>query len=161
MARLGSRGPARGPARRAAAGGAARAVAGLALAAYASGAAPFTWHAYVAVLVPGLGLAGLAVVQSRGAAVAAGPNRREAGRGRARLAILPWVVLAAAAAGLEAVGLALGGRSVTVPTLSTVVDRALVWRPARLALFAGWLAVVLVPVLRERRARGAAALEEP
>ena len=44
-------------------------------------------------------------------------------------------------AGLEAVGLALGGRSADVPTLSTVVDHALGWHLTRLLLFVGWLLI--------------------
>ncbi|MDA8290707.1 MAG: hypothetical protein M0Z33_03370, partial [Actinomycetota bacterium] len=68
------------------------------------------------------------------------------------VAALPWIVLAAAAAGLEAAALVLGGRSPAVPTLSTVVDRALVWRPVRFLLLCGWLSLVLAPELAGRPA---------
>jgi hypothetical protein len=57
--------------------------------------------------------------------------------------------------GLEIVALARGGRSATVPTLSTVVDHALAWHLARLLLFAGWLLIgwSLVGVHRPERRR--------
>jgi hypothetical protein len=70
----------------------------------------------------------------------------------------PWVVLLLLAVGLEVAGLALGGRSTEVPTLSTVIDHALGWHGVRLALFLGWLAVGWAPVARvavHRRARAA------
>jgi hypothetical protein len=50
---------------------------------------------------------------------------------------LPWLLVALAAAGLEGLGLALGGRSKTVPTLSTMIDHALAWHALRLILFCG------------------------
>ena len=50
------------------------------------------------------------------------------------------------AVGLEAVGLALGGRSAGVPTLSTVIDHALGRHGVRFVLFLGWLAVGWAPV---------------
>lgn len=68
-------------------------------------------------------------------------------------AIAPWVMLAATALILEAVGLALGGRSRVVPTLSTVVDRALVTHGVRFVLCLLWIAAVIVPIVRSLRAR--------
>jgi hypothetical protein len=63
---------------------------------------------------------------------------------------MPWVALLALAVGLEAAGLALGGRSTTVPTVSTVIDRTMVWHISRFVLFAAWLAVAWVPFVRSR-----------
>ncbi|MCQ4118126.1 hypothetical protein [Rhodococcus tibetensis] len=64
------------------------------------------------------------------------------------LSVLPWLILLVLAVGLEGVGLALGGRSTSVPTLSTVIDYALAWHPVRFVLFCGWLAVGGAPVVR-------------
>ena len=86
---------------------------------WATGLAPFTTTATVAVAVPvlGFGVAAVATWPSRGAP--------PPWPGWARA--WPWAVLVVLAVGLEVVGLALGGRSAGVPTLSTVVDRALAW----------------------------------
>jgi len=116
-----------------------------AYAGWASGVVPFTWPAYVAVGVPVL-VATAAVVRGGWHGAAAGPARTDS-RSSWR-ALVPWVALAAVAAGLEAAALALGGRSAAVPTLSTVVDHALVWRLVRFALFCVWLAPVSTPALR-------------
>jgi hypothetical protein len=53
----------------------------------------------------------------------------------------PWIALAGAAAVLEAIALLLGGRSLAFPTISTVIDHALRYRPARAAMFVAWLAL--------------------
>ena len=50
--------------------------------------------------------------------------------------------------GLEGVGLTLRVGSAEVPTLSTVVDHALVRHGHRFVLCCGWLAVGWVPALR-------------
>jgi hypothetical protein len=52
------------------------------------------------------------------------------------------------AVALESLALALGGRSAAVPTLSTVVDRALVWHLARFGLLCLWLAAACLPARR-------------
>jgi hypothetical protein len=51
--------------------------------------------------------------------------------------------------GIEAAGLALGGKSAQVPTISTVVDHAIAWHFVRFVLFAGWLAVCVAPLARK------------
>jgi hypothetical protein len=58
----------------------------------------------------------------------------------------PWIVVAVLAVALESVGLALGGRSIDVPTLSTTVDHLLVDHWGRFLLFALWLAVGANPL---------------
>jgi hypothetical protein len=60
----------------------------------------------------------------------------------------PWLVVAIFAIALESIGLALGGRSANVPTLSTTVDHLLVNHWGRFALFAVWLAVGASPLRR-------------
>ena len=58
-----------------------------------------------------------------------------------------------AAVALECVGLALGGHSARVPTLSDAVDRLLDWHVGRCALFCLWIAVAARPLQRRRRWR--------
>ncbi|HEY1761333.1 MAG TPA: hypothetical protein VGG17_01960 [Acidimicrobiales bacterium] len=53
----------------------------------------------------------------------------------------PWLVAAILSVALESIALALGGRSASVPTLSTTVDHLLVNHGVRFVLFAVWLAV--------------------
>ncbi len=112
---------------------------------WATGLEPFTGLAYIAVGIPVVLLAGVAVIGGA-------PEPRDNGMPRAGeitlRSVLPWLVLLFVAAGLEGLGLALGGRSTTVPTLSTVIDHALAWHPVRFVLFCGWLAVGGGPVVR-------------
>lgn len=115
---------------------------------------PFTVSAYVAVGIP-VGLLALAVagaprpLRPAGRPPAAARPRPQHLRPRT---VLPWVALLVLATGLECAGLALGGRSATVPTLSTVADHALVWHGVRFVLFLTWLALGWTPVVRARRA---------
>lgn len=119
------------------------AVAGIAAYAWwAAGLSPFTTAADVAVALPVAGLAVAAIL------IPTGPQSpRSAGRLGYRA--LPWVGILAVAVGLEAAGLALGGRSQTVPTLSTVVDHALAWQGVRFLLFLAWLALGWALVVRQ------------
>jgi hypothetical protein len=102
---------------------------------WATGRAPFSALAYVAVGIP-IALAAAGVLVRPGPS----PPRRAAPRVTVR-STWPWLLIAGLVVGLEAVGLALGGRSATFPTLSTVVDHALAWHLVRLLLFAGWLLI--------------------
>ncbi|MGO8869830.1 MAG: hypothetical protein ACLQPH_00245 [Acidimicrobiales bacterium] len=117
----------------------------LAYAWWATGVPPFTNGAYAAVGIPVLALALLVVVGRPGdhppGSRSAAPTGRVGGS-------LPWLALALVALSLEAAGLALGGRSTAVPTLSTVVDHALAWHAVRFALFCGWLAAGFGPLVR-------------
>jgi hypothetical protein len=65
--------------------------------------------------------------------------------------IAPWIALLAAVVALEAVGLLLGGRSTSVPTLSTTVDHLLAVRWERCLLCLAWLTVGGFPLLGLRR----------
>jgi hypothetical protein len=60
----------------------------------------------------------------------------------------PWLIVAVGALALESIGLALGGHSASVPTLSTTIDHVLVTHEGRFALFAIWLAVGANPLRR-------------
>ncbi len=126
------------------------AVASAAYGYWATGQAPFGDLGYLAVGVP-VALVVCSIVLARG-----GP----AGTRHRAVAVTagsawPWLVIAAVIVGLEGVGLALGGRSAAVPTLSTVVDHALGWHLSRLLLFLAWLLIGwrLVGVVRSDRRR--------
>ena len=113
---------------------------------WVTGQRPFTIAAYVAV---GLSVAPLVVVAVFARSRGLGHSVEKPGHATFNLrSVVPWVVIGALAIGLEGLGLALGGRSTGVPTLSTVVDHALVWHGLRFVLFCGWLAVGWVPALR-------------
>ncbi len=124
----------------------------LAYAWWATGVPPFTTRAYLAVGIPAAALLALAAfAPSPGRApapsaspppTAPGPSHEERPQ---RHRSLPWLILLLIAVGLEAAGLALGGRSGVVPTLSTVVDHALGWHTVRFVLFCGWLAAGVIP----------------
>jgi hypothetical protein len=117
------------------------------------GASPFTVRAYVAVGAPVILLVAAESVRPTigGASVPHGFSQHQPLRlGRA----FPWLVLILSAATLEAVGLALGGRSGDVPTLSTVIDHALARHLVRFVLFCGWLGAGWAPFLRALRKGG-------
>ena len=67
--------------------------------------------------------------------------------------VAPWTALLVAAIVLELIGLCLGGRSASVPTLSTTVDHLLARRWERSTLCFAWLLAGAVPLLRLRRLR--------
>lgn len=126
------------------------ALSAFALAWLATGVRAFSALAYVVVAVPALG-ALLAYAALGGFS----PSNDEVTRHyRSRSAettwqnTAPWIVLAALALILESVGLALGGRSPSVPTLSTTVDHLLVSHLGRWLLFVAWLAVGAGPLRR-------------
>jgi hypothetical protein len=107
------------------------------------GLTPFHTSAYVSVAIPVACVAVVALVPARSATRAApGWPWRQA---------LPWLALLVAAAGVEAAGLALGGRSNTVPTLSDIVDHLLRWHGERFVLFAFWLALGVLLARSARR----------
>lgn len=119
--------------------GAAGAVA-IAYAWLATGVRPFSAGAYTYVAVPSLVAVVLSVAAESRRRAERAPTPR-ATRALARANTTPWWSIFVAAVALEAVGLALGGRSKTVPTLSTTVDHLLVTHAVRWLLFVAWLAV--------------------
>jgi hypothetical protein len=136
------------PRRRAA--GALFAVGALCYAWFATGVRSFTPSAYVFVAVPSLG-----ALLLYGVLGGFSPIRTEVTnyyRVRASLVswqrAAPWLVAAVLALALESAGLALGGRSVDVPTLSTTVDHLVVDHGGRFVLFVLWLAVGANPLRR-------------
>jgi hypothetical protein len=108
-----------------------------------TGLSPFTIAAYTAVGLPVVALVAVVV----GCSFGLGHSTVKPGPATLR-SVFPWLVLTALGIGLEALGLVLGGRSVGVPTLSTVVDHTLAWHGLRFVLFCGWLAIGWVPALR-------------
>jgi hypothetical protein len=126
-------------------------VCGGAYAWWATGIRPFSRSADVAIAIP----AALVLV-----AAWLKPAPRDAGTDRLKGA-LPWIALLVVAVGLEVAGLALGGRSRTVPTLSTVADQALAWHVTRWLVFVLWLVAGAWPLrhaLGRRQRPGAAAV---
>lgn len=108
---------------------------------WVTGLRPFTATAYVAVgSVIGL-VAALDLSLGTG-------RRRGDDAVFTEHAAAPWMALLVVAVALEVAGLALGGRSSAVPTLSTVVDHALGTHVVRFATFAAWIAVGVVPAVR-------------
>jgi hypothetical protein len=116
----------------------------------ATGIAPFSVLSYLLVAAPVT-----ALLTSYASLGALSPHRDDIERyyrGRAADASLksvsPWIALLGAAAALEAVALALGGRSRSVPSLSTTVDHLLVTHLGRWLLFLAWLGVGARAVVR-------------
>jgi hypothetical protein len=125
-------------------------IAGLVYAWFATGVRSFSIPAYVVLVVPSL-----AALLFYGALGGFSPRRTDVTnyyRGRSPTTswhrAAPWVVVAVLALALESVGLALGGRSVDAPTLSTTVDHLVVDHGGRFALLALWLAVGARPLRR-------------
>jgi hypothetical protein len=116
---------------------------------WTTGLRPFTVSAYVAVGIP---VAVVGCVAALG--WHAGGLRSEGAEIVGLRRVLPWLLIALLAAGLEGLGLALGGRSTTVPTMSTVIDRGLAWHAVRLILFCGWLLIGSAPLVRTPRDHG-------
>jgi hypothetical protein len=128
-------------------------IAGLVTIAYAwwlTAVAPFSWLSYTLIALPSLMAIGLYVVWG-----AYSPRRADIAsyyRSRSQNASLssvtPWLIVLLGAGVLETVGLALGGRSKAVPTLSTAVDHLLVTHEGRALLFVAWLLVGVAPLWR-------------
>lgn len=139
---------------------------------WATGVPPFGARAYVAVGIPVVLVGALALgwhrprprlVTASGVdppTVDTAPRcgTGSIGRGSDPPSAAPWLLPLAVAVAVEAVALALGGRSSTVPTLSTVVDHALGQHPVRFLLFCAWLGIGAAPEVRAqlRAARRAA-----
>ena len=117
---------------------------------FSSGVTPFTTLAYVLVAIPVL-----AVLITFSILGGLTPRRQDVHAyyfersDRASLAnVLPWLSLLVLTVALEVVGLTLGGRNKTVPTLSSTIDHLLVTREGRWLLYAAWLCVGIAPLLR-------------
>jgi hypothetical protein len=104
----------------------------------ATSAHPFAPWAYAVVSIPVV--VTLVLYAMRGGFSEPGATNyyRRRSLGTTRKAA-PWLGLFIVALALEIVGLALGGRSTAVPTLSTTVDHVLVAHWGRWLLFLWWL----------------------
>jgi hypothetical protein len=122
---------------------------------WAAGAAPFHPLSYVLVGIPSAGMIWAYAAMGGLAPSRAGLTRyyRRRSGGATLKTVTPWILVLLAVLILETVGLALGGRSRSVPTLSTMVDYLLSQRWERSILYAAWLMVGGVPVLRLWRLR--------
>lgn len=131
------------------------AVVAVAYAWWAAGVAPFSTLAYLSIALPAT--AGLVLLVA-GGRFAVRPRERTQREGRPATTVslascAPWVIVLVLAVALEAWGLALGGRSAAVPTLSTTVDHLLATRVERTVLYVAWLALGAAPLARHRRRR--------
>lgn len=131
------------------------AVVAVAYAWWAAGVAPFSTLAYLSIALPAT--AGLVLLVA-GGRFAVRPREWAQREGRPATTVslascAPWVIVLVLAVALEAWGLALGGRSAAVPTLSTTVDHLLATRVERTVLYVAWLALGAAPLARHRRRR--------
>jgi hypothetical protein len=125
----------------------------VALAGYAwltAGVKPFTSLSYLLVAVPSVlfvvayaSMGGL----SRQRPDVAAHYRRQA-HGATLSTVAPWIAWLSAALLLEVIGLLLGGRSSSVPTLSTTIDHLLAMHWERWLFCLTWLLVGALPLLR-------------
>ena len=112
---------------------------------WVSGTPAFTVTSALAVVVPGaLLLVAALAAPRRDEGPGVGPDDATV----TFRSVVPWLVLLSSAVVLEALGLASGGRSAAVPTLSTVVDHALVDRFPRFLLCCAWLGIGLLAASR-------------
>lgn len=110
---------------------------------------PFSIGSYILVSLPAL-----AALEFYASAGGFGPTRTDISayyRHRSSRRVGPWVVLLVLAVVLESVGLALGGRSKSVPTLSTTLDHLLVEHWGRWLIFLAWLWIGARPTETLRR----------
>jgi hypothetical protein len=123
---------------------------------FATGVTPFHALSYVVVAIPVLVVAGLYVALRAFANGRSGVTHfymtRSLGVSLGRLT--PWLIVLVGAVTLEAVGLALGGRSARVPTLSTTVDHLLSTHGLRCVFFLAWILVGALPLRRLAEFRG-------
>jgi hypothetical protein len=115
-----------------------------------AGVAPFTAFSYCLVAFPCVAF--VAAYTRMGGLSTDDVKVREYFQRRAGGATLstvaPWMALLSAAAALEIVGLMLGGRSTSVPTLSTTVDHLLAERWERCLFCLAWLLAGAFPLHR-------------
>jgi phosphate/sulfate permease len=125
-----------------------------------TGVHPFTSLSYVLVGVPSVAIVVAFVVLggfSRHRSDVNAYYRRHSDSAALRT-VTPWIALLVAAVLFEAVGLLLGGRSTSVPTLSTAIDHLLEHHWERFLFCLTWLLAGAFPVLellqlRERRGK--------
>jgi hypothetical protein len=117
-----------------------------------TGVAPFSSSSYVLVAIPSaviiltyVALGGL----SHRDAVSSHYQRQS--RDASLSSVTPWITVLTVAVVLEVIGLSLGGRSPSVPTLSTTVDHLLRFHWERGLFCFAWLAVGLAPLVGLRR----------
>ena len=115
---------------------------------WSTGLRPFTITVYVAIAIPVAALVLVGLARRRGARADVSRRPPVPTRHFGVGTTFPWITLLALVVGLESAGLALGGRSRGVPTLSTVVDHALAWHGIRFLMFMAWIAVGWVPTMR-------------
>lgn len=118
-----------------------------------AGVAPFSAPSYVLVAIPSvvivLAYVARGALSPRHEAVNAYYQRESDGASLSTVA--PWIAVLTVAVALEVIGLVLGGRSSSVPTLSTTVDHLLRFHWERWLLCLAWLLVGVSPLIGLRR----------
>ena len=118
-----------------------------------AGVAPFTATSYVLVAIP-CAVVVVAYAVGGGFTSARVDVRAsyEEGSSHVTLAsVIPWIALLLAVVVVELLGLALGGRSTSVPTLSTTIDHLLAHQWERALVCLAWLVVGVASLRRLRR----------
>lgn len=115
-----------------------------------SGAAPFSMLSYLLIATPCVAFVVLYIRMGglSAARVEVGEYFERNAAGVTLSTVSPWVALLMAAVILEIVGLSLGGRSTSVPTLSTTIDHLLAVRWERCLICLAWLLAGAYPLQR-------------
>jgi hypothetical protein len=110
---------------------------------WATGVQTFTTVAYLAVAIPAVVVLTASLVTGRMTerAPSTPATDQRGGAATSGRSTLPLAAVVVAAVVLEIIGLALGGHSSTVPTLSDVADRAIARHLLRAIAFGLWLAI--------------------
>jgi hypothetical protein len=122
---------------------------------WATGVQTFTTAAYLAVAIPAVVVLTASLVTGRMTerAPSTPATDQRGGSATSGRSALPLAAIVVAAVVLEIVGLALGGHSSTVPTLSDVADRAIARHLLRAIAFGLWLAIGAAPCVARLRRR--------
>src|SRR5271155_2269100 len=112
-------------------------------------APPFSTPSYVLVAIPSVVIV-LAYVALGGLSLhrdAVNAHYRRQSRDASLSTVAPWITVLLAALVLEVIVLSLGGRSPSVPTLSTTVDHLLRFEWERCLICLAWLLLGVTPLV--------------
>jgi hypothetical protein len=135
------------------------AVLAVAFAWFATGVKPFHTLSYVVVGIPVLVVVSLYLYFDAFADERSGSDGHQGTVPVSLSRSTPWLLVLFGAIILETVGLALGGQSSRVPTLSTTMDHLLTTHVIRCVLFLLWWAIGVAPLRRWRENRQRAVSE--
>jgi hypothetical protein len=114
-----------------------------------TGVVPFSTTSYVLVAIPSVAIiltyVGLGGLSPRRDVVSV--HYRRQSHDASLSSVSPWIAVLLVAVVLEVIGLSLGGRSTSVPTLSTTVDHLLRFHWSRFLICFAWLTVGVTPLV--------------